>query len=281
MNLTLTPRTIAIGHLVNLYATDEDLSLGIRQHLAIMLIELVSGSGAGVPTSAVEPGLRELSDAVASLGSRELDAAFAEKLRATELPDDVWALMSSLGDLVRPKDGSATEMYTSEATGRPMQLEPSSVLGLFVRRTQLAFRRASFEKLSKLTTHLREWVEAGTAAAAAKPADAAKAAKADASKPPPLAPRPGADPAPPWAHALPEPLLSVHVQRLAKLLEEGAADCDADTLEASLDELLAYAPHAPQACSTAQFFAAQFFAAQFFAAQFFGAQFFGAQFFGA
>ena len=70
MNLTLTPRTIAIGHLVNLYATDEDLSLGIRQHLAIMLIELVSGSGAGVPTSAVEPGLRELSDAVASLGSR-------------------------------------------------------------------------------------------------------------------------------------------------------------------------------------------------------------------
>ena len=149
MNLTLTPRTIAIGHLVNLYATDEDLSLGIRQHLAIMLIELVSGSGAGVPTSAVEPGLRELSDAVASLGSRELDAAFAEKLRATELPDDVWALMSSLGDRVRPKDGAATEMYTSEATRRPMQLEPSSVLGLFVRRTQLAFRRASFEKVSQ------------------------------------------------------------------------------------------------------------------------------------
>ena len=276
MNLTLTPRTIAIGHLVNLYATDEDLSLGIRQHLAIMLIELVSGSGAGVPTSAVEPGLRELSDAVASLGSRELDAAFAEKLRATELPDDVWALMSSLGDLVRPKDGAATEMYTSEATGRPMQLEPSSVLGLFVRRTQLAFRRASFEKLSKLTTHLREWVEAGSGAAAAKPAaggrDAANASKdatpPAAGAPPPLAPRPGADPAPPWAHALPEPLLSVHVQRLAKLLEEGAADCDADTLEASLDELLASAPHAPQVQLGAQFFGAQFFGAQFLGAQF-------------
>ena len=229
----------------------------------------MSGSGAGVPTSAVEPGLRELSDAVASLGSRELDAAFAEKLRATELPDDVWALMSSLGDLVRPKDGSATEMYTSEATGRPMQLEPSSVLGLFVRRTQLAFRRASFEKLSKLTTHLREWVEAGTGTTAAKPADAAKAAKGRRLEAAAARAAPGADPAPPWAHALPEPLLSVRRaaagevvggrrRRLRRRHARGVARRTVGVRAAC-----AAGVHAPRNSFGAQFVGAQLFGAQF------------------
>ena len=61
----LTPRAIALGHLVNLFATHRELPLGSRQELAFILIEQVSGSGGA--HSVIEQGLHQLRAALVAM----------------------------------------------------------------------------------------------------------------------------------------------------------------------------------------------------------------------
>ena len=72
----LTPRAIALGHLVNLFATHRELPLGSRQELAFILIEQVSGSGGA--DSVIEQGLHQLRAALVATYWRGGDAAKAE-----------------------------------------------------------------------------------------------------------------------------------------------------------------------------------------------------------
>ena len=136
----LTPRAIALGHLVNLFATHRELPLGSRQELAFILIEQVSGSGGA--DSVIEQGLHQLRAALVAMPPAFLET-FDGLLLSTTTPDDLWTLMGSLSELLQPT------LSLDDGTG-PIQLERSSMLGLFVRRLHLAFRSTSFEEICTL-----------------------------------------------------------------------------------------------------------------------------------
>lgn len=92
----LTPRSIALGHLIFLSVTDKDLSYDERIQLFCMLIELVSGSGGA--TSVLEPSFSELSAQLAALPGASM-AVFVERYTKELLEvgeaDDVWELIST------------------------------------------------------------------------------------------------------------------------------------------------------------------------------------------
>ena len=96
----LTPRGIALAHLVNLFATHRELPLAARHELALTLIEQLSGSGGA--DSVIEQGLVQLRAALASLPRAFLDT-FDALLVATTTPDDLWTLMGSLHELISPE----------------------------------------------------------------------------------------------------------------------------------------------------------------------------------
>ena len=158
----LTPRAIALGHLVNLFATHRELPLGSRQELAFILIEQVSGSGGA--DSVIEQGLHQLRAALVAMPPAFLET-FDGLLLSTTTPDDLWTLMGALQGLVSPDLTRDPPLDADSECGCPMQLERSSVLGLFARRTQIAFHRATFEELCTLVTHFGAWAAAGADAA--------------------------------------------------------------------------------------------------------------------
>ena len=161
----LTPRTIALAHLVNLFATHHELPLASRQELALILIEKLTGSAGA--DSVIEQGLHQLRGALATMPPSFLDT-FDDLLLKTTTPDDLCSLCTtSLRDLVSPD--AARPLDTDAPDGCPMQLERSSVLGLFARRTQVAFHRATFEELCTLVTHFGAWVADGAGRAPKSP----------------------------------------------------------------------------------------------------------------
>lgn len=231
----LTPRGIALGHLVHIYGREELSSPDVRNDLAIALVEQVGNLGAAPSSTVIEPGLPELLSALSPL-PREILDTFEERLAATTEPDDLWDLFGSLGELVAP-----ATMGVPDLDG-PFLLERSSMLGLFVRRIVLAFRSATFEEVCTLITHFCLWV---------------KAPAADDAGP--------AESPPAWCHVLPMPQLEEHVQELVRKVEEGLAAEEAivsampaggglgasasaimTPLEPQVKQLLALAPQLPQ-----------------------------------
>ena len=147
----LTPRGIALGHLVDLFAT-ADISIDMRQALAILLVEQISQTD-GI-SGVIEPSLQELRAALTPL-IPQLRQEFERRLLEMAEPDDLWDLMGSLAELLQP-----ALMPAMDSGAPPFQLERSSMLGLFVRRIHLAFRNTSFEEICTLVTHFGQWVQA-------------------------------------------------------------------------------------------------------------------------
>ena len=111
----MTPRSIAIGHLIELYAT-ADMSLEPRQQLCILLVQQL---GRPPSSGVVEPGLQQLRTAIDDLPATVLNQ-FDKRLQSTTEPDDLWTLMSSLNELLQPT------LSLDDGIG-PIQLERSSV----------------------------------------------------------------------------------------------------------------------------------------------------------
>ena len=216
----LTPRAIALGHLVNLFATHRELPLGSRQELAFILIEQVSGSGGA--DSVIEQGLHQLRAALVAMPPAFLET-FDGLLLSTTTPDDLWTLMGALQGLVSPDLTRDPPLDGDSECGCPMQLERSSVLGLFARRTQIAFHRATFEELCTLVTHFGAWAAPGAES-----------------------PAPGSTP-PIWRRVLPRTQLENYVHGLARSLEEGLGEVPPEKVQADLRDVLLYAPSLPQA----------------------------------
>ena len=216
----LTPRGIALGHLVNLFATHRELPLGSRQELAFILIEQVSGSGGA--DSVIEQGLHQLRAALVAMPPAFLET-FDGLLLSTTTPDDFWSLMGALQGLVSPDLTRDPPLDADSECGCPMQLERSSVLGLFARRAQIAFHRATFEELCTLVTHFGAWAAAG----AESPASGGT---------PPI-----------WRRVLPRTQLENYVHGLARSLEEGLGEVPPERVQADLRDVLLYAPSLPQA----------------------------------
>jgi hypothetical protein len=179
------------------------------------------------PAGAIELGLAQLQMELTSLPSALRDE-FHQRLVDTEEPDHLWDLMGSLDELLQPQLMPADENF-----GGMQMLERSSMLGLFVRRIQLAFRNTSFEEICTLVTHFGQWVRAA--------ADGGSAA-------PPQQPQPRDTYAPPsaWEYVLPVSQLEAHVHTLARQMEEGSLSCDSPQLEEQIAQLLDLAPHVPQ-----------------------------------
>ena len=234
----LTPRGIALGHLVDLYATSE-VSVETRQKLCLLLLRLV---GQPKATSVVEPGLAELRGALSAALPAELCDEFDRRLSNTTEPDDLWDLMGSISELLQPTlaldDGAA-----------PIQLERSSVLGLFVRRLHLAFRTTTFEEICTLITHFGEWVGAADAAdGASPPADTGLTESVHGGVGGPTASTsPSTTKIPPaYAYVLPPAQLEAHVHALARQVEDGSVSTAHPAIREQLDQLLCLAPHVPQ-----------------------------------
>lgn len=113
----LTPCAIALAHLIDLYATSS-LTLPMRQRLAIILTSRVMQQRTA--TTIVEPGLRQLQEALSSLPVKVLED-FESRLQGTTEPDDLWDLMNSLSELFQPMPS------LMEESNGPIQLERSSV----------------------------------------------------------------------------------------------------------------------------------------------------------
>ena len=272
----LTPRGIALGHLIDLFAT-ADVALEVRQALAILLVEQVSQQSV---LSAIEPSLQELRAELTPL-TPQLRDEFERRILDTTEPDDLWDLMGSLGELLEPT------LMSDTPSGAPIQLERSSMLGLFVRRIRLAFRNTSFEEVCTLVTHFGQWVQAGDGAssgtsmatAAAMPKTPTEAVKPTAvvgeNVDPLLAsldePFPahlltpsgvpsaldgkdagehgaGGEAPPAYAYVLPASQLEAHVLTLAQQMEEGSVSASSPATAAQIKQLLELAPHVPQVC---------------------------------
>ena len=270
----LTPRSIALGYLIDIFAT-ADMTLAHRQSLSLILVKQLSE-----PTSSViEPALYELREALSSLPP-ELCDEFDQRLIETTTPDHLWDLMGSLEMLLERN----MEVYSSDKNGGPIELDRSSMLGLFVRRAKLAFRKHTFEEICTLVTHFTEWVQesgdrrqsiASSRQSLAPTAGAAAAAGAPPPTPPtpatPLTPlTPGAGGAagaagassaaaaaaaaaaadggatPGWAYLLPASQLEAHVHSLAKQVEDGSVSTASPEMARELAHLLRLAPHVPQ-----------------------------------
>ena len=222
----LTPRGIALGHLIDLYTNPTLLDLPDRQRLALVLIEQVSLHPA---KSAIEPGLADLRAAIAPLPAC-LWEEFQLKLIGLTEPDDLWDLMETLSALLQPPP-PLIEPHEIEGE---FTIDRSSLLGLYVRRIHLAFRETTFEELCTLVTHFGQWVTAANAPEASEePAvDDAVAAAAP----------------PPWQYLLPASQLEQHVHQLVRLVEEGLSELPAGSLplKRQVQQLLLLAPNVPQ-----------------------------------
>jgi hypothetical protein len=242
----LTPRGIAIAHLIDLYATS-DMQVEPRQQLCVFLVQQVSEPPA---SGVIEAGLDALREGLAGLPT--VLSEFDKRLHSTTEPDDLWTLMGSLNELLQPT------LALDDGMG-PIQLERSSVrtcgtaacrrcqvstghnaralvhahtwqmLGLFVRRLHLAFRCTSFEEVCTVMTH---FIEYKAAPAAVAPHVVATPAGEHGPMPPP------------WAYVLPAAQLESHVHALARRVEEGSVATSA--LVPQMAQLLQLAPHVPQ-----------------------------------
>lgn len=226
-NERLTPRGIALGHLIDLYTSPQLLELPDRQRLAIILIEQVSQQPA---KSVIEPGLADLRAAIAPLPAG-LSAEFEHRLRGTTEPDDLWDLMGTLYELLQ------APLIEPHETEGPFTIERSSLLGLYVRRIHLAFRNTSFEELCTLVTHFGQWVSAASESESAPEAAAMSTSADDVMATPP-----------PWAYVLPSSQLEQHVHHLVRQVEEGMGELSAGSLPLArqVEQLLALVPHVPQ-----------------------------------
>ena len=224
----LTPRGIALGHLIKLYADLEEDDT-FRDQLAITLVEQISQAPA---LSVIEPGLSALRSAIAYL-PMYLAEQFDKSLRATTEPDDLWDLMGALHELLQPA-----------CEGQVVQLERSSLLGLYVRRIHLAFHNTSFEEICTLVGHFGQWVVAVEAGPSG--GDPHSPRQAGVSRRDAIAALPPDPPA--WAHVLPASQLEQHVHDLVRRVEEGAGELPEGSLplKAQVAQLLALAPHVPQ-----------------------------------
>ena len=117
----LTPRTIALAHLVNLFATHHELPLASRQELALILMEQLTGS-AGTD-SVIEQGLHQLRGALATMPPSFLDT-FDGLLLATTTPDDLWTLMASLHELVTSEPSALCDVACHACT--PPMFSPTA-----------------------------------------------------------------------------------------------------------------------------------------------------------
>ena len=157
----LSPRSVALGHLIDMYCTyvaeapGEDFPLEARQQLALIMVQQVNGGEQA--TSVIEPSCRATLDTLNAL-PRCFVAAFEQRLHEMTEPDDLWTLMTSLGNLIEKPELSAID--TDSLDRGPSHLDRASVLGMFVRRLLLSFRRSTFELLCTLTTHFGQWVRA-------------------------------------------------------------------------------------------------------------------------
>ncbi|KAL1515420.1 hypothetical protein AB1Y20_002046 [Prymnesium parvum] len=218
-NERLSPRGVALSHLIDMFCSyrpepGDTFPLESRQQLAIILVQQVHGNGG---SDVIEPTCAATLECVSSL-PRSFVAAFYKRLHETTEPDDLWTLMSSLSDAMEtPSLGEAAET-PMEAENGPMHLERTSVLGIYVRRLLLYFRRSTFEAICTLTSHFQQWVRAPAA--------------------------PAAD-TPPWAHSLPLKQVEAGVSRLVHLVEGGSSVALSE-LRARVAQLQLHAPQIPQ-----------------------------------
>ena len=218
----LTPRTLALAHLVDLYITDDTLPVGSRHELTCLLLYLVTGSGGA--RSVIEPPLSALLAQLERM-PRAFVTRFTARIRAMTEPDDLWQLAATLGEFVEPNQ---LAVPIDDTCGAPLRLERSSALGLFVRRFLLASERLTFEALCTLTAHFAAWVAAPTDPAAEPTADPAAADPAAPVDDPAFPPLPSRPPPPPWAHALPRSQLDRHIGALIASYERGVPLADGE-----------------------------------------------------
>ena len=250
----LSPRRLALGQLIEMYATyraedSHSFPLQARQQLALILMGQVSGDPQSStrlndgsvtarermqPSYAIiEPSYTSLLEALHPLASFTSSSSsfvevFQQKLLDLSEPDDLWTLMTSLGDLMDPP---LTLDSNDDPEGGPMSLDRASVLGMYVRRLLLSFRRSTFEALCTLTTHFGTWV---------------RQLNQQALPPPAASLVLGAEALPSWAHTLPLKQLEACVHRLVDQAESDLGDFKATEMKSQVDELLLYAPHIPQ-----------------------------------
>ena len=241
----LSPRSVALGHLIDMYCNytpeqpEEDFPLVARQQLALILVQQVNGGKQS--TSFIEPSCHATLDALVRL-PRCFIHAFVKRLREMTEPDDLWKLMVSLSNLMEP-ELLAIDMGSCKSG--PSNLDRSSVLGMFVRRLLLSFRRSTFESLCTLTTHFGQWV-------CATPPEAHESSDAHCSTSVADCGSSNGDNGmgtnallPPWAHALPHKTLETNMRQMVERVEGGSPSVVED-LEVQLAQLHAYAPCMPQ-----------------------------------
>ena len=137
----LSPCGVALGHLIELYASSPDMILEMRQAFSLLLVEQLSEQ----PGFIVEPRLPSLRNALTPLPTT-LCEGFDKRLSSTTEPDDLWTLMNSLSQMLQPT------LALDDCVG-PSQIERSSVRADSLRPGPFALTPPSL--LSSDPRHLR------------------------------------------------------------------------------------------------------------------------------
>lgn len=229
----LSPHSVALSHLLEMFCSYEAqpphaFPLPSRHHLALLLLRQINPTG---PTSSVlEPSCAATLQSVSCLPPCFVEA-FEARLVGTTNPDDLWTLMTALSDAIETPPLLCEADGVMEGGRGPAHLERTSVLGLYVRRVLLAFRRSTFESLCTLTSHFKQWVHAPRE----QEREVGRGGRGSEE----------VEAIPAWVHSPPLKQMEAAVSRMVQLVE-GGSGADVDELNARVEQLKLFAPKIPQ-----------------------------------
>lgn len=145
-SFTVTPHKVAVCSLVQIYATPVLLpepfsSVSHHNSFGLFLLSLIKSYD-----DILEPKLNEILSQLRGIGGF-LDEGLVRRLSSLSSPDELFNFFSELQGILGGQDSSVLE-------DDQISLDPSSNLGLFVRRCVLTFNVLSFEGVCHLLSDL-------------------------------------------------------------------------------------------------------------------------------
>ncbi|VFQ97641.1 unnamed protein product [Cuscuta campestris] len=154
---TVTPHKVSVCILVSFYAPPEQDTIpfpftSVSQHngLALYLIALIKSC-----EDIFEPKLDELIEQLTEISGtlhEWLSENLKQRLSSIDSPDDLFNFFNELQDMLGGSD-------STEIDDDQISLDPSSNIGMFVRRCLLAFNNLSFEAVCHLVSKIKMYVK--------------------------------------------------------------------------------------------------------------------------
>ncbi|RAL38055.1 hypothetical protein DM860_000749 [Cuscuta australis] len=154
---TVTPHKVSVCILVSIYAPPEQDTIpfpftSVSQHngLALYLIALIKSC-----EDIFEPKLDELIEQLPEISGtlhEWLSENLKQRLSSIDSPDDLFNFFNELQDILGGSE-------SNEIDDDQISLDPSSNIGMFVRRCLLAFNNLSFEAVCHLVSKIKMYVK--------------------------------------------------------------------------------------------------------------------------